>query len=172
MHRDAGFFDGLVQIFDESCAAAVGFDRHVAKEFALAVDHCRLTAPVWHEFHALFAQPDHRRQALVDQILRQIGIGAVGGELVDLVEEFLARVGAEIGLCDFLFGDFRDFQQVFHGFKGEAHHAAGETAVAATFVFGCGFENGDFGALVMGRQGGAHGGVALADDDHIKFGHF
>ena len=91
---------------------------------------------------------------------------------MDLVEKFLAGVGAEIGLGNFLFGDVGDLGQVFHGLVGETHHAAGETAVAAAFVFGGGFEDGDACALFVGRQRGAHGGISFADDDHIIFRHF
>ena len=151
----------------EAGAAARDFDRQAAEKFALAVDHARLAAVVRHEARALAAQPGHGVQAFVDQRFRQIGVGAIGGQAVDVFEIFLARVGAEIAVGDFIVGQFGDAFEVVDRFVGETHHAAGKAAVAARIFFAGGFEYKNFGAVVGCRECGAKGGIALAHNDHV-----
>ncbi len=104
-------------------------------------------------------------------MLRQVGIGPVAGQLVNLVEEFLARIGAEIALCDFLVRDIGDFLQVLDRVERKTHHAAGEAAVAAGLFLGRGLQHHNAGALFPGGQGGAQRGIAFADYDDVVFMH-
>ena len=105
----------------------------------------------------------------VDEDLGQVRVGAVARQPVEVVEEFLARVGAEIAVGGFLVADVGDAPQVLERGVGEAHHAAGEAAVAAGLVLGRRFQHRDRGALVLRRQRRAQRRIALADHDHIEF---
>ncbi len=169
LNRNAVLQRRLVEIIDEAGAAAVDFDRHVAEVHALAVDHARLPAVVQDELGALGAQPRHGLEALRDQDFGKIGIGAETGEPEQHVEEFVGGVGAEIAVGGFLVGDVGDAPQIFEAFVREAHHAAGEAAVAAVLVFGGRFEDQNFGAVFLRGERCAQRRVAFAYYDDIVF---
>jgi len=97
-HFYARFPGRRVQVLHEARAAAVDLDRHVAEVHALAVHHARLAAVVQNEARPLGPEPRHDFEALVDQDLGEIGIGAVARQAIEDVEVFLARVGAEIAI--------------------------------------------------------------------------
>jgi len=128
-----------------------------------------LPAVVQYEARALRAQPRHSVEAAVDEDLGQVRVGAVARKPVKDVQEFLARVGAEVAVGGLLVGNVGNAPQVLERGVGEAHYAAGEAAVAAVFVLGGRFQHRHLRALVFRRQRRAQRRVALADDDYIVF---
>ena len=167
------FCAASVAHLDQARAAADRFDRQAAPELELAVDLERLPAVDRDEAHALVAHPVERVEALGDQQLDQIGIGAVLRHARHVVEELVGRVGAEIGLaisCAREIGDQR--LDVVDAVIDDADRAGGEAAVAAGLVLGRRFEHQHPGALLLRRQRGAERGVAGADHDHIDVSPF
>jgi hypothetical protein len=165
---NSGFFGCHVEILHESRAAARNFDRHAAEEFAPAVDHSRLAAEVRHETRAFRAQPRHGIETLRHEYLGQIRVGPIAREPKKIVEEFFFRIRAEIAVGDLVVAELGHALQVVDRIVGEAHHAAGEAAVAAGFFFRCGFEHQNFGAILVCRQRGAQRGIAFADHDYVE----
>ena len=119
------------------------------------------------------AAPFERSQAmvsrLVDQEFRQVRVGAVARQPVEDIEKFLARIGAEIAVGGLFVGDVGDAPQVFDRSVREAHHAAGEAAVAAVLVFAGRFQHRHLCTLVFRRQCRAQRRVALANHHYIVF---
>ena len=128
-------------------------------------------APVaWHEAHALRAHPLHGLEALGDEKLYQVRIGAELGHLVHVVEEDVCRVSPEVGRLDLRLGELDERLEVLQPVVGEAHGARGEAAVAAGFLFRRALQHRHLGARLLGCESGAQRRVAGADDDHVVVG--
>ena len=97
---DAALLGGFGEHVDEAGTAADRFHGEAAPELELAVDLERLPAVDRDEAHALLAHPVERVEALRDQKLDEIGIGAVLRHPRHVVEELVRGVGAEIGGVD------------------------------------------------------------------------
>lgn len=164
---DAFAHGGVGQVLHEAGTAAVDLQRHAPEEAPLAVHHRGLRAVVGHEAHALAAQPHHCVEAGGDEDLGQLGVGAKAGHAIEIVEELVAGVAFPVGVARLLVGDVDQLAQIIDAVIGEAHHAAGEAAVAARLVRRRGLQHGDRDAAVSRRKRSAQGGVALADDDDI-----
>jgi len=98
-------------------------------------------------------------------------IGAKVGHAIQIVVKLFLRVAFPIGGFGFFIGDVDQLAQIVNVVVREAHHTAGESAVAAGFIRSGGFEHGDAGAHVTRGQCGAVSGIAFADDDDIKCFH-
>ena len=92
----------LGEHLDQARAAADRLDREPAPELELAVDLERLPAIDRDEADALVAHPAEGVEALGDQELDQVGVGAVLRHPRHVVEELIGGVGAEIGVGDLL----------------------------------------------------------------------
>ncbi len=157
---------------DEAGPAADGFDRQAAPELELAVDLERLPAVDRDEADALLAHPVERVEALRDQELDQVGIGAVLRHLRHVVEEFLGGVGAEVGLLDLLLGEVRDQRlDVVDAVIDHADRSGGEAAVTAGLVLWRRFQHHDLRALLLRRQRRAERRIAAAHHDHVVLSH-
>ena len=109
--------------------------------------------------------------ALLDQHLDQLGVGAVLGDAVHVVEELVLGIGAEVGLGDLLLGEVRHQRlEVVDAVVDAAHGAGGEAAVAPGLVLRRAFEHEHGDAVLRGRQRRTQGGVASAHDHHIRRG--
>ena len=168
---DVVFARDLGELIDQARPAAPGFDGKPAPELELAVDLVGLAAPDRHEAHALVVHPQHGFLAAGDQNLAQVGIGAVFGNAAHVVEEFLLRVGAEVGFGDFLVGQVRHQPaQVLDPVIDAAERAGGEAAVAAGFLFRRALQHEHGDTLLGGGECCAKRRIAGADDDHIRRG--
>ena len=89
---------GLRQIVDETGSAARHLGGAAAPELELAIDLEGLAAIGGIEFHPLTIHPHHGVEAVVDQRLDHVGMGAVLRHPRHVIEVFLTRVAAEIGI--------------------------------------------------------------------------
>ena len=154
---------------DEARAAADGLDGEPAPELELAVDLERLPAVDRNEPHALLAHPVQRIEALGDQKLDQIGIGAVLRDARHVVEELIGGVGAEIRGFDFRGREVGHQRlDVVDAVIDDADRARGEAAVAAGLVLRRRLAHHDLGALLLRRQRRAKRRIAGADNNHIR----
>ena len=144
------FFTAVVgQVLHQPRAAAVHLERHAAEELALAVDHRRLAPVVRHEARALAcAATPWRRGSCVIRISLRVRVGAVARDAIQVVVELVAGVAVPVGVLRLVLGDVGELLQILDRVVGEAHHAAGEAAVAAGLVIGRRFQHANAGALV------------------------
>ena len=166
---DAALFRRRGEHIDQARAAADGFDGEPAPELELALDLERLAAIDRNEPHALVAHPVERVEALGDEQLDQIGIGAVLRNPRHVVIELVGGVSAEIGGFDLgrrKIGDQR--LDVVDAVIDDADRARGEAAVAAGFFLGRRFAHDDAGAGFLCRQRRAERRIAGTDHDHIR----
>ena len=155
------------QGLDEPGAAAGGFDGKAAEEFPSSPNLAGLAPVDRHEARPLATEPDHGVEASRDEQLDEGWIGAVLGEAEEVVEVLRARVGAEVGAGDLLFGEIGDLPEVVDPVEGEAHDAAGEPAVAARLRFRGALEDDHAGAVLARGQGGTERGVAGSHHDDV-----
>ena len=169
MDLDAALLRGLGEHGDEAGPAADGFDGQPAPKFEFAVDLERLAAVDRNEANAFLAHPVQRIEALGNQKLDQIGIGAILRNARHVVEELVGGIGAEIRGLDFRRREVGHQRlDVVDAVIDDADRARGEAAVAAGFVLGRRFAHDDLGALLLRRQRRAERRIAGADNDHIS----
>ena len=147
------FLARLGEHVDEAGTAADRFHGEAAPELELAVDLEGLAAIDRNEAHALLAHPIERIEALRDQKLDEIGIGAVLRHPRHVVVELVRGVGAEIGGVDLGLGEVgHQCLDVVDAVVNDADRAGSETAVAAGFLFRCGLQHHHLGALFLRRK--------------------
>ncbi len=154
---------------DQPQPATDGFDREPAPELELAVDLECLPAVDRNKPHALLAHPVERVEALGDQQLDQIGIGAVLGNARHVVEELIGGVGAKIRGLDFGRREIGHQRlDVVDAVIDDADRTCGEAAVAAGFVLRRRLAHHHLGALLLRRQRRTERRIAGADNNHIR----
>jgi hypothetical protein len=159
---------------DEARPAADCFHREPAPELEPAADLERLPAVDRNKSYALAAQPIERREAMRDQKLDEVGIGAMLRHQRHVVEKLCGGVGAEIRARDFRRREIgHERLDVVDAVIDHADRTGSEAAVAAGFFFRRRFEHEHTGASFLRRERGTERGVAGADNDHIgiEFAH-
>ena len=134
---DARLRCGLVESADETRPAAPGLDREPAPEAEAPVlpPEC-LAAVARLKAHALPAHPRERGVAAGDELLNEVGVGAVLGESRHVVVVVGLGVGAEIGLRPARARRGRASARGANGaVEDRPHGAGGIAAVAAALVF-------------------------------------
>ncbi len=146
-------FGNRAELVDEPRPAAGDLDRQPAPELEAAIDLERLMTVGGVEADALRCI-----QTMVSRLLSiisadQVGVGAVLGQPLHVLEELLAGVGAEVGVDLLVLIKIRDdTDEVIEVLVDEADHPAGEAAVAATQLLRRPLEDGDARALLACRQ--------------------
>ena len=166
---DARFGRRLGEAFDQARPAATRFDRESAPELELAVDLEGLPAVDRCEADAFAAHPLHRFLAARDKQLAQLRVGAVLRHPPHVVEELVLRVGAEVGVGDFLRRQIRHQRlEILDAVVDAAEGAGREAAVAAGLGFRRALQDEHRRAAFGCCQGRAEGRVAAADNNHVK----
>ena len=159
---------GLRQIVDETGSAARHLGGEAAPELELPIDLESLASIGRVELDALAAHPNDGVEAVVDQRLDHVGMGAVLRHPRHVVEIFLAWVAAEIGIGKLGWREVGDDAAVIvDAVEGKAYGAGGVAAVAAAVVERRALEDEDAGAVFARRERGAERGVAGADDENV-----
>ena len=158
------------QRLHEPGAAAGGFDGETPEELPAPTDLAGLAPVDRNEARALSTEPDHSVEAPRDEQLHESGIGAVLGQAEEVVEVLRPRVGAEVGAGDLLVSEFGDLPEIVDPVEGEAHDAAGESAVATRLRFRGALEDDHAGAVLPRGQRGAERGVAGSHHDDVVLG--
>ena len=159
---------GGVERLQHLRAAAPDVQREPAPELELAVDLVGLPAEPWLQLHALAMHPGRGFEAVADQYLAQILIGAVLRQLEHVVEILLFGVAAEVDVREVLIRHRRqDLEQVLDAGIGEAEGAAGEMRIAAALFERRRLQHQDARAVLAGGDCGAERGIAGADDKHV-----
>ena len=166
---DAEIADDLRFHFPDAGTAAPEFQREPAPELHLAVDLEGLAAVHRHEPDALGVHPLGGLETFGHQDFAEFRIGPVLGDAEHVVEELIGRVGAEIVVLFFIVGQVDEGHDVLQAVMRETQRARRISAVAAGFVLVGAFQDADLRAILVGRHGGTHRGVAGAHDDYVKF---
>ena len=165
---DAVLLGGPGQRRDEARPAAVALDGEAAPELEPAVDLERLSSPDRREAHALGAHPAQRLAAPLDENLDEIGVGAILGDAIHVVEELVLGVGAEVRLRDLVRGEVRHQRlEVVDAVVDATHGARGEAAVASRLLARRAFEHEHGHAMLPGCKRRTQGGVASAHHHYI-----
>ena len=173
---DARLCRGLVERLDEARPAAPGFDREPTPEAEASVLPLeRLAAVARLKAHALLAQPDEGGMAAGDELLHEVGVGAVPGEPRHVVVVVGLGVGAEVGLGQLALREVGHQRAERIGpVEDHPHGAGGIGAVAAALGLRRGFQQAHAGAGLCRGERRRERGVAAAHDHDIRrerFGH-
>ena len=173
---DARLRSGLVERRDEARPAAPGFDGEPAPEAKAAVLPLECLAAVARlKAHALLAHPEQGVVAAGDELLHEVGVGAVLGEPRHVVVIVGLGVGAEVGLGQLALGEVGHQRAERVGpVEDHPHGACGIGAVAAPLGLWRGFQQPHAGAGLRRGERCRERGVAAAHDHDIgleRLGH-
>ena len=158
----------LVERRDEPRPAAPGLDGEPAPEAEAPAALEGLAAVAGLEAHAVPAQPEQGGMAAGDELLDQVGVGAVLAEPRQVVVIGVRRVGPEIRLRQLALGKIgHQRAQRVAAVEDHPHGAGGVGAVAAAFRFRRGLQQPHAGARLGCRKRGRERGVAAAHDHDI-----
>ena len=158
---DAGASRDVGQAVHEPRTAAPGLYGQSAPEAYATVGLERLATIHGQETHAVTGHPAQRVETLVDQLAGEVRVRPVLRDPTHVIVEPVARIGAEVGACQFVVGEVRHERlDVRIAVVDDAHAAGGEARVAAALLEGGAFEDEHVRAALAGGDGGAQGGVA------------